>query len=1235
MSTLSQIEIDTRPAEEAGQKLGERMMRGVAKGFNGKTLVDKIFNEFKTQAQGGQWTTNQIMSTLQRSMRDYGRAIGMSPNLVAEAINNLERDYKNAKMGSDADMAKFLKRAIEGIAKTQGGLLEAVKEKSIDKAVQNLKKQASSVGQRAYESALMSGSTHEEAAKRRVSAIQNFEDDIDKRVIRDSVGSIIEGDTIRGLKDYGVYLDDEKRWHESDKAKQKDKAIAEKQADKEAREEQKMISRILTQQDRFYAAQGYNAADRAAALEANNQQYQRQKGVTHKAHMDYLKGKLAQAKQDNEDLAQDRKDAKEVEQLQKEARKYADKVWNKYAQSERMSGASERFLHTARNLFDTWMQNDIARVGKSMSLYQFKNRLDQKHLLSALETIDDEKHGKGYIGTKADLKAYAADVMDAVKRSYHYKGFDTDRTNRLVNSEKRDINQRIRAAVGKAGLEQVRNLLDVRMKDAQATIEQARASRTLKEAQRKELDTLDELIRKHKDRQRLKNMWEWLPWGRNGKFSDTPGISFGLLRHVPLLGHFGWGGGSLEDDRSDIRRQIKNAKDVNKLAAIRKKYQFDERQAVYDRDLRRLRKGKSWWASTRALGLPIRSAKGEYLPTLNKMGESFMRMTNKLATAWIGVMWARMAAQTIGAPLIGMMQAADTHTRQKNMYNVSLPYGMTSGKTFEQWEDESFEKARRLRMSASEYRATVMNAAPIFHTAEYGEDYKKGRIGVDGRMHYQGERIVTDMAQVERVAENLHMMARISGSSDVEMQAALRQVIQMISKGRGNIQDIRPILESGGHMGDMIARFGFGASGAADLYKLNDKKELTADKLLTNLLSDKTSDDLRELMRRSARTWEEVAAIMKSDLNKLFLPTIRAFADESEYGLGDKLTSMTKTLADQEWLGRAIRDKLTDLIDLVRSNWYVYLSQFLRFAGTMTLIGSVGIRAFGVLNQIVNRFTGIGLQAATYGDIHDRAFHALGADEFDRIMINLPTYLDSKLFGDTEFGIGGNQGVRDYLKSKGVDIDTLSGLHGKFITQDYARASVAGMNALYELRDKTDAELENIIGKGDPGHTARDYVDRAVKLKMSSYEDDVLALAGGLHSIDTTNAEIDKIIEGSTDLGLKLLHLGEGDNFKKLVQDMEANVKKEEDARLPGHALDLQNQTAGNTGETAKNTRKANQIQLAILKQVAGTRVVNRVVHVNPNIVSNVGTIRNGIEYDQLLKDLGSTVNHAVTAYAL
>lgn len=1231
MSTLSQIEIDTRPAEEAGQKLGSRMMRGVRKGFKGKDLAGKIMSELFDEIQAGQWTPTQLYNSLRKTIRAHGSAKGLSSHLVDESLQVWERDYKNARGGTDVQKARFMQKVVGQLATMQADILPAIIDKTLEKAQKQLKRYTSKIGDFSERGYIRRGFSNQTANRGREAAMSNFEKSVNNAIVYKPDGSVDVAASKSNFDNIVTRLGDREKQNRAEEAAYKDRKIAEKQADKEARAEQKEINRILKEQDRYLKMQGKTANERASELDQSNQQYQRQKGVTHTAHMDYLKQERTRYRRQIEDLEDDRRFAKEIEQLQNEARKYSEKVWQERAKALRMSGATPQEIHTQGQYYRYLIQRDIPKVGRSKSLDDYKTMIEQRFLMANYKAQEYEQHA-GYAGKKADVKAYLADVMGATKRALMAQGVSTDVANRIVNDEKRSFNRDIRKAIGEPGLRKVEADLEERAKWARGVLNERDAEKQLTAAQRKELDTLDELIRKHKDRQRLKNMWEWLPWGRNGKFSDTPGISFGLLRHIPLLGHFGWGGGSLEDDRSDIRRQIKNAKDVNELAAIRQKYQFDERQAVYDRDLGRLRAGRNWWASTRALGLPIRSAEGEYLPSLNKMGESFMRMTNKLATAWIGVMWARMAAQTIGAPLIGMMQAADTHTRQKNMYNVSLPYGMTSGKTFEQWEDESFEKARRLRMSASEYRATVMNAAPIFHTAEYGEDYKKGRIGVDGRMHYQGERIITDMAQVERVAENLHMMARISGSSDVEMQAALRQVIQMISKGRGNIQDIRPILESGGHMGDMIARFGFGASGAADLYKLNDKKGLTADKLLTNLLSDKTSDDLRELMRRSARTWEEVAAIMKSDLNKLFLPTIRAFASESEYGLGDKLTSMTKTLADQEWLGRAIRDKLTDLIDLVKSNWYVYLSQFLRFAGTMTLFGSAGIRAVGILNQIINRVTQFGLSAWGGSQVADVAYNALDSDWIDRHGYKLGTLLDSKVFGDTAMGMGGHEGVRNYLKSKGVDTSYLTGFHTSHITQGYALNSAAAVKVLSELHGKSDAELAKILGDSSRGKA---YVENAYKLMMSSFVEDMEGLAGGLHSIDTTNEEIDKIIEGSTDLGLKLLHLGEGDNLKKLVQDMEANVKKEEDTRLPGHALDLQHQTAGNTGETAKNTRKANQIQLAILKQVAGTRVVNRVVHVNPNIVSNVGTIRNGIEYDQLLKDLGSTVNHAVTAYAL
>ena len=283
------------------------------------------------------------------------------------------------------------------------------------------------------------------------------------------------------------------------------------------------------------------------------------------------------------------------------------------------------------------------------------------------------------------------------------------------------------------------------------------------------------------------------------------------------------------------------------------------------------------------------------------------------------------------------------------------------------------------------------------------------------------------------------------------------------------------------------------------------------------------------------------------------------------------------------------------------------------------------LRAFGVLNQVTNRVTQAG-SSVFYGMEATDEITKAGLNTRD---MGFQDALNKQVFGGGVFG--GHEGVRKYLASKGVNTDVLGGFHLRgAVTQAFAKESLAGLEALYELRNMSDPELEAILGKG-----GRAYVNRASDVMMTKFPEIMKGSINGLHAIDETNEQIDKIMQTSSKLGLSLLDLGEGDKLRNLVSSMETNVKKEEDARLPGHAIDDQHKTAGNTGETAKNTRKANQIQLAILKQIAGTRVINRVVHVNPNIVSNVGTIRNGIEYDQLLKDLGSTVNHAVTAYAL
>ena len=130
---------------------------------------------------------------------------------------------------------------------------------------------------------------------------------------------------------------------------------------------------------------------------------------------------------------------------------------------------------------------------------------------------------------------------------------------------------------------------------------------------------------------------------------------------------------------------------------------------------------------------------------------------------------------------------------------------------------------------------------------------------------------------------------------------------------------------------------------------------------------------------------------------------------------------------------------------------------------------------------------------------------------------------------------------------------------------------------------------------------------------------------------DRVDTRLDEMHESLQNMAFSALSTGKISNFIKAGEEQKQKI---EDSYLPEQAVFMNNVATG-VGNIDKNTRKATQVQLAILKQVAGTRTINRVVHVSPNIVANVGTIRNGIEYEQLLKDLGTTVNHAVTAYAL
>lgn len=1262
MSTYQQIELDTRPAEEAGRRMGQRMMRGVQKGFDGKTLGEKIVSEITSQARGAVWTVDQLYKALNSSIRSHGSARKVHRSLVDESLQTLERDYKQAQMNGPADLGKLAKKMIARIGELQGDMLQAVVDDSIEKTQQQLKKQANTIGSVKEQTALRGGLSNQAANRAREKGMSAYVSRVDNAVVRNEDGSINNAATRANLSAIASDVDRQVKTNRRLAAVAKDQKAAEKKHQAELRAEEAEIRKVTQLQDQYLKRDGMGRVEREIYAESTRKSLEDNRS---KIHADNIKAYKTEATALKASLDMQDKEiarAKERDAAQKKAWQHAEKFWNGEKKRLSMHGYTESQLALLRDLFEGQMQLKIGNVKDMAGANSFKNELKQAYYPQMLKGLEAErKHG--FVPQRADLKTYVGDVLSAVKRADILSGMSTDAANEKKRAAKMGFRQRVREANDTADLDKIRADLDQMHAQAQSTIETKQAARSVKKYRQAVMDEADDLIRMHKDRQRMKNKWSVLPH-INSAFSNTPFLPFGALKHIPMFARAGHGE-SLEEERDDIRRQLRAAKTREEVDAIRRRYQFDERNRAYTTDLKKYRNREARWYNP--LSYQIRSGDGQYIPTLNKMGDNLMRFTNRLATAWIAVMWGRMFMQSIGAPAAGLMQSADAYTRQKNMYNVTIPNTMTGDKSYERWEDESFERARRLRMGAKEYREMVINAAPIFHTAEYGEDYKTGKVGADGKIHKQGERIVTSMEQVDRVASALHMMAKISGSTDVEMHAAMRQIIQMVSKGRGNIQDIRPILETGGHMGDMIARFGFGAKGAADLYKLNDAKALTADRLLTNLLSDKVNDDLREMMRRSARTWEEVAAMMKSDLGRVMLPTVRAFAQESEYGLGDKLLAITKQIGENKWLAEGIRNKVDEAITAMQNNWQVHIGKVLRMMSMLAGLFGFGVGIAATMNRAMNQLVRFGYSRDTTSHIETVMKNSSLASEMnDWAMNDVPGLLNKHVFGSASHtpasGLAtgsimpstNNKLLRDYLARNGVDIETLSGMSMTgYITQEYARESTKALKLLSGLNGMSTSDMlkevtggegyvnnrRTVYGKLITGGDDLDDLQKSIAIanelvnKRDVY-DTLMGFVDASRAVDSSDDSLSSIAQFFRESSIKMFKAGDS-GIQKLMDELTNTQKQFEDERLPGKPLNHLANTDQNTKKTEENTRKATAIQLAILKQVAGTRTINRVVHVSPNIVSNVGTIRNGIEYDQLLKDLGSTVNHAVTAYAL
>lgn len=1203
MGVMDIVRIDTEPARRAGEQAAKAYMNGVRQGLSGKSIGEKMASAFASGASP--FTTNQLINMAGQARVSSARLSGQ-PTSVAKSrhLEDQMRWYRDFQSGSQKRIERAMGEIYVGVAKGYEQNYTLASRNNIQDNIDRLQKALPGLTRIGTQAAMLSGRPDYEASKIAESQVGRF---------KTKLADINPEDTDKAIASINQLYREMSQYERSRRLNieaDKKRIAAEKEFNNELREEERLKKQLINLTDRYYKKTGLTPEQRAQYTDAINRQYtrtSRHSPMTHAQVMSGLNADILATKGRLEALP-----INETAELEKYGNRIQSK-WTKLANAWNAAWKAEGMNAVRRDEELSKMQAEYLSSIRNATTAEQLRQIEANAKASRAEAIQRKYDAEttGFTAMKAAARDRVGGVMSRYQAAYALTS-STEDAQLKRDVARREVNRMFRGAESQNDIRMINNYLDTLDNTATSLRAQGTASKkattALNDFRKKTVDELDEISKLGDMFHAVRREFGWNPF-RNNRFFRTnlsiPGVP---LPPIPVGGR-----DRLNEQKDYIRHLIDNAKDEGEINAIRKKFLFDERKQSYMQDLH-MRERSNFFR--------IRDENGSMTPTFDKMQAAFMRHTRVLAASWIGVMWLNMLFQPFARLFGAATNAADEHTRQRNMYNVTLGYNFTKGQTFEQWEDASFNKARDLRMSASEYRQMVMNAAPIFHTAVYGEDYKQGKVGVDGVTHKQGERIITNMQQVETISTNLHRMAKISGSTDVEMQAAMRQIIQMVSKGRGNIQDIRPILESGGHMGDMIARFGFRASGAADLYGLNDKKELTADRLLTNLLDEKTTKDLDNLMRRTRRTWEDTWSILKTDINQLFMPTIRSFASSNQYGLGDKLLGYSGAIAQN----KEFQDKILQFTDNVVTNliekWPDYVEQGIQTFGVVALIATY----VGSLLKAVN--TALSWLSTSYTSVQ-------AGLRFEDVFENVT--------GISTFILSGQEQTANAIRTLGGDLDSP---WTNVMTSEWAKSA---MEQITKYGNLTDSDIEAMVDKELSGYkgmtdyerrTERPYLIEDYKRERdllntlatrSSIIDDMDAYISMREMRDRVDDRIDEMHESLQDAAFSALSTGKISNFIKAGEEQKEKI---ESSYLPEQAV-FMNKVATGVGNIDKNTRKATQVQLAILKQVAGTRTINRVVHVSPNIVANVGTIRNGIEYEQLLKDLGTTVNHAVTAYAL
>lgn len=494
----------------------------------------------------------------------------------------------------------------------------------------------------------------------------------------------------------------------------------------------------------------------------------------------------------------------------------------------------------------------------------------------------------------------------------------------------------------------------------------------------------------------------------------------------------------------------------------------------------------------------------------------------------------------------GQMESADARTSIRNMYNIGVPTGWRTG-DYSQFERSSFANARRLRIDAYDYQNGVLGLATALR----------------GVGDSNGNPLIRNLSEVERMYTNLTMMSRASGVNEADFNGIMVQLLQGIGKGKLDMQDIKPMLSRSGVMSDLLARYAFGLSGRGELFTELERgrgdrsKGLTAERLVSGLLSENLTKVMDNVMRSSARTWGEVMTVVKSDLKEAVLPITSVFSDNSAAGVGSRILGLSQELAEDKVVGgelqfgEALRQAIfgnasIDVVDLVNKGFHAF-GVMVDAAVLVMHVGRTVLLAAEYIKTVLGSMLGV-IQSV------------LGVVS---VFIGFDTYLASKMSGGDDTVLG---------KLFGSMSDGL-GEAGQALWK--SGTSMWKSNAL-EAADATRVamDIDNMLEHGSAVADA---------LKNTNLT--------GKNTAEDTPSDISSIV---------------------------ANT----------------NETAKGVNEIKKNTTKMTEVQIALLKQVSGQTIVNRVSNIRPNIVANVGTIKSGVELDELIDKISDGVSREIAAYA-